>query len=102
MQGKGNATDSDTPLFVLATRLYVHYKFKTRQAFEPAAALIDDEYAREVLMQVRAVGDAQLWELADRFEAARFPSAAAAPQAPKQEAAPAKDRPMDLLLLPEG
>jgi len=70
-----NAKAGDTgPLFVLATRLYVHYKFKSRNTFSPEAALIDDDYAREVLQQVRAVKDKTLLEMADRFEAARFPA----------------------------
>jgi hypothetical protein len=83
-------------LFVLVTRLYVHYKFKTREVFEPAAVLLDDDYAREVLHRVRAVADAQLQEMAARFEAARFPRGAALPAArePAKAASPAKDEPM--------
>ena len=77
----GNDIDSGAPLFSLASRLFVHYKFKTREGFEPAAMLIDDDYALEVLMKVRAVGDAQLRQLADRFEAARFPAGTPAPKA---------------------
>ena len=61
-------------LFVLATKLYVHFRFKTRTGFSPQAALADDDYAREILAQVRAVPDARLQEMADRFEAARFPT----------------------------
>ena len=92
----GNAVDSDSPLFVLATRLFVHYKFKTRQVFEPAATLIDDDYAREVLEKVRAAGDVQLRQLADRFEAARFPKGAALPAArePAKAPSPPKEEPM--------
>jgi len=104
MQGSSKS-DSNAPPFVLATRLYVHYKFKTRQTFEPATTLTDDQYAREVLKRVRAVGDVKLREMADRFEAVRFPSAAAAQQSPPQDSAPAaplKDRPFDMLLLDEG
>ena len=71
-----NAGDG-SPLFVLATRLYVHYKFKSRNTFSPEAALIDDAYAREVLAQVRVFKDKTLQELADRFEEARFPGAKA-------------------------
>ena len=71
--GRGSMLDSDAPQFVLATRLYVHYKFKARKTFNPQAALIDDDYAREVLSEVRASGDAKLLEMADHFEAARFP-----------------------------
>lgn len=66
--------DSSGPLFVLATRLYVHFKFKTRKTFNPQAALIDDEYAREVLQQVRAVPDLRLKAIADEFEQHRFPA----------------------------
>ena len=72
MSGKANAGDTG-PLFVLATRMYVHYKFKTRSAFSAEAALIDDDYALEVLAKVRATKDKALLEMADRFEAARFP-----------------------------
>jgi len=72
MSNKPKAGDTG-PLFVLATRLYVHYKFKTRSTFSPDAALIDDDYAREVLALVRATGDKTLLEMADRFEAGRFP-----------------------------
>lgn len=73
MSGDGG---SSGPLFVLATRLYVHYKFKTRKTFNPEAALIDDQYAREVLQQVRAIPDARLKELADEFALHRFPGMA--------------------------
>jgi hypothetical protein len=72
MSGKANAGDTG-PLFVLATRMYVHYKFKTRSTFSAEAALIDDYYAQEVLAKVRATRDKALVEMADRFEAARFP-----------------------------
>jgi hypothetical protein len=74
-----SAHASEAPLFVLATRLFVHYKFKTRQTFDPSAMLVDDAYAREVLSQVRTVGDARLRDMADRFELARFGRLAAAP-----------------------
>jgi hypothetical protein len=80
MSSKANAGDTG-PLFVLATRMYVHYKFKTRSTFSPEAALIDDDYAREVLQQVRITRDKALLEMADRFEAARFPAAAEPAQA---------------------
>ncbi len=49
------------------------YKFKTRSTFSAEAALIDDDYALEVLAKVRATRDKALLEMADRFEAARFP-----------------------------
>ena len=75
MSGNRNAGDTG-PLFVLATRLYVHYKFKTRTSFSPEATLVDDDYAREVLARVRVTRDRTLLEMADRFEAARFPSGA--------------------------
>jgi len=75
MSNKAKAGDTG-PLFVLATRLYVHYKFKTRSTFSPEAALIDDDYAREVLALVRATGDKTLVQMADRFEAGRFPGRA--------------------------
>lgn len=92
-----SAHDSEAPLFVLATRLFVHYKFKTRKAFDPSATLVDDAYAREVLAQVRAVRDARLKEIADRFEAARFPDSLAAP--PAEPRAPERDGPvLDLSL----
>ena len=73
MSGKSQPGDTG-PLFVLATRMYVHYKFKTRHTFSAEAALIDDDYAREVLQQVRLTRDPKLLEMADRFEAARFPA----------------------------
>lgn len=96
MAGNESAHDSEAPMFVLATRLFVHYKFKTRKAFDPSATLIDDAYAREVLAQVRAVPDARLKALADAFEAARFGGAAPAP-APRAEPAaqPELDLPLD-------
>ena len=72
MSANGSAHDSDTPLFVLSTRLFVHYKFKTRKTFDPSATLIDDAYAHEVLAMVRAIPDARLQQLADAFEIARF------------------------------
>ena len=62
----------ETPLFVLASRLYVHYKFKTRKPINPQAMLIDDDYAREVVAEVRRVNDARLQDMATRFEHARF------------------------------
>ena len=77
MPGREAAYDSEAPLFVLATRLFVHYKFKTRKAFDPSATLIDDAYAREVLASVRAIPDARLKQLADAYELARFGSIAA-------------------------
>ena len=94
MAGNQSALDSDAPLFVLATRLYVHYKFKTRKSFEPQAVLIDDAYAREVLAQVRAVPDARLKEIADRFEAARFPGSVTAPAPERPVRAADQDEPM--------
>ena len=72
------AGGDSSPLFLLATRLFVHYKFKTRVKFDAHAALTDDDYARDVLKQVRAHDDATLQELADRFEAGRFPEGAEA------------------------
>ena len=77
MSGKTSAGDTG-PLFVLATRMYVHYKFKTRKEFSAEAALIDDDYAREVLGLVRQTRDPKLLEMADRFEAARLPGDAKA------------------------
>lgn len=81
MSNKANAGDTG-PLFVLATRMYVHYKFKTRKEFSAEAALIDDDYAREVLGQVRLTRDPKLLDMADRFEAARFPAGAKASPGP--------------------
>lgn len=91
---------SETPLFVLATRLYVHYKFKTRKSFDPSAALIDDAYAREVLALARGVKDAKLLEMAARFEQMRFPGGGvpAAPKAAAKESAkiePMLDLPLE-------
>lgn len=70
MSGKGKA-DSNS-LFVLATRMYVHYKFKTRKSFDPSAALVDDAYAHEVLALVRSTKDSKLDEMARTFEQGRF------------------------------
>jgi hypothetical protein len=61
------------PVFVHATRLYVHYRFKTHQEFDVHRAVRDEPYARELLYKARAAGDPQLQQLADRFEAVRFP-----------------------------
>lgn len=96
MSGIDRNLDSESPLFVLATRLYVHYKLKARKTFNPQAALIDDDYAREVLTRVRAMGDLSLLEMAERFEAARFPAGAAAHPvpAPVNAASPSKDEPL--------
>jgi hypothetical protein len=74
MSSRGFAHDGEAPAFVLATRLFVHYKFKTRKTFDPSATLIDDAYAREVLGMVRAIPDARLAQMADAFELARFGS----------------------------
>ena len=76
---KANVGDTG-PLFVLATRMYVHYKFKTRKEFSAEAALIDDDYAREVIGLVRLTRDPKLLDMADRFEAARFPGREGAPR----------------------
>ena len=89
----------ETPLFVLASRLYVHYKFKTRKSINPQAMLIDDDYAREVIAQVRAVKDARLQDMATRFEQARFGGPAPAPNAGKAGKAgksrdPVREEPM--------
>ena len=67
---------SNGPLFVLATRLYVHYKFKTRTSIDLRSAINDDDYARDVLRRARAIPDRKMQDLADRFEAVRFPAAA--------------------------
>jgi hypothetical protein len=92
---QGSMEGGESPLFVLATRLYVHYKFKTRKSFDPSAALIDDDYAKEVLALARAVKDAKLHELAAAFEQARFGGAAPAPTVAKAKPArPAKEEPM--------
>jgi hypothetical protein len=93
----GNTSAGDTgPLFVLATRLYVHYKFKTRTTFSPEAALIDDDYAREVLARVRITRDRTLLEMADRFEAARFPAGTpAAGSNTRDSSAPVLDLSLD-------
>jgi hypothetical protein len=92
----------DAPLFVLASRLYVHYKFKARKSINPQAMLIDDAYAREVLAQVRTVKDARLQEMALRFEHARFgsppapkPKAKVAPPKPPVREAPMLDFPLE-------
>lgn len=79
MPARHAAHDSDAPVFVLATRLFVHYKFKTRKSFDPSATLIDDAYAREVLSQVRAIPDGRLKQLADAYEVARFGRLAGSP-----------------------
>lgn len=81
----------ESPLFVLASRLYVHYKFKARKSINPQAMLIDDDYAREVLAQVRQVKDVKLHEMAARFERARFGGGAPAPKAAKPAEAKVKD-----------
>ena len=85
--------DSNAPLFVLATRLFVHYKFKTRKTFDPSATLIDDAYAREVLAAVRAIPDARLKQMADLFEAARF--GGVMPPAPTGKAEAVLDFPLE-------
>jgi hypothetical protein len=91
MQSSENG--ADTPLFVLVTRLYVHYRFKTRKTFNPQATLIDDDYAREVLALVRSVNDPNLQEMAAAYEAARFHGKL--PPAPAKAAAnPGKEEPM--------
>ena len=77
MSGNGKA-DSNA-LFVLATRMYVHYKFKTRKSFDPSAALVDDAYAHEVLALVRSVKDSKLDEMARSFEQGRFGKLARTP-----------------------
>jgi hypothetical protein len=85
----------ESPLFVLASRLYVHYKFKARKSINPQAMLIDDGYAREVLAQVRLVKDMKLHEMAARFERARFGGPAPAPKAAKGKVKDAvRDEPM--------
>ena len=76
------AHDRGESLFAIATRLYVHYKFKTRKTFDPSATLIDDAYARQVLATVRAIADARLKQMADLFEAARFGGVMPASTAP--------------------
>lgn len=69
--------DSVTPLFAAASRMFVHYKFKTRMTFDAQRLLRDDDYARNVLVRVRAVGDRKLDEMAHRFELERFKAAPA-------------------------
>lgn len=81
------------PVFVAATRLYVHYKFKTHQEFDVNAAVRDDAYAREVLAKMRAVADPRLQALAQRFEVLRFP----APPAPDEPDKPKPIRLRDVL-----
>ena len=78
---------NEAPLFVLATRLYVRYRFKTHKTIDPQFMLVSDDYARAVLKQVREAKDATLDELAARFEAARFAAAGVKPE-------PAPDEPM--------
>lgn len=102
MSGDGSAGDSNGPLFVLATRLYVHYKFKTRKSFDPSAALIDDDYAHEVLTLVRAVKDHKLFEMANAFEQMRFPAGDARSRAPEASKQPASAPLMDLQLESAG
>lgn len=83
------------PLFVLATRMYVRYKFKMRRNFDPQRVLADDAYAREVVTLVRNTRDSQLLAMADRFELARFGSLAPA----VRQAEPARSEPyLDLPL----
>ena len=90
----------ESPLFVLASRLYVHYKFKARKSINPQAMLIDDDYAREVLAQVRMVKDVKLHEMAARFERARFGGAAPAQKAAKGKAKEGKGRDEPMLDFP--
>jgi hypothetical protein len=89
----------EAPLFVLASRLYVHYKFKTRKSINPQAMLIDDDYAREVLSQVRRVKDAKLQDMAARFEQFRF-GGVPAPKAVKPGAGKAAAEPGPMLDFP--
>ena len=74
---------SGASVFVLATRLFVHYKFKTRKSIDPSAMLVDDAYAREVLAQARAIPDKRLQGIANLFEVARF--GGIAPPAPRHD-----------------
>jgi len=83
---QSSESGDETPLFVLASRLYVHYKFKTRKSIDPQAMLIDDDYAREVVAQVRRVNDAKLHDMAARFEQARFGGGAPTSKAAKAQA----------------
>lgn len=64
--------DSNAPLFVISTRLFAYYRFRTRNTFDVPAAMQDDDYARDVLRMVRAVPDAKLQAFADQFELQRF------------------------------
>lgn len=82
----------ESPLFVLASRLYVHYKFKARKSINPQAMLIDDDYAREVLAQIRGFKDTKLHEMAARFERARFGGPASTPKAAKGKARDGKGK----------
>jgi len=76
MSVKGTAGGDASPLFLLATRLFVHYKFKTRNTFDASAALVDDDYARDMLKKIRIVQDPTLLKMADEFEEARFAGSA--------------------------
>jgi hypothetical protein len=90
----------ESPLFVLASRLYVHYKFKARKSINPQAMLIDDDYAREVLAQVRGVKDAKLQDMATRFERARFGGAVPVSKGAKAKDNKGKDRDEPMLDFP--
>lgn len=97
---RSSESGDEAPLFVLASRLYVHYKFKTRKSINPQAMLIDDAYAREVLAQVRLVKDVKLHDMAARFEQVRFGGAPAPKAKPKDSKPKAAVREVPMLDFP--
>jgi hypothetical protein len=78
--------------FGTASRLFVLVKHHTRQTFDLTWAIKNGDYAREVLKLARSVPDAELQQVADRFEQAMFGRVRATPgPAPVSGSAPAPE-----------
>lgn len=84
--------EADSAKFAVATQLFAKLRRSMGRTIDVVWVLKDPTYAREVLRAARAVPDAEMAQLADRFEALMFrpvapaPAIEALPEAPPSEA----------------
>ncbi len=84
--------EADSTKFAVAMQLFAKLRRSSGRTIDVVWLLKDPAYAREVLRAVRAVPDAEMAQLAERFESLMFrPVPAAAAESPVSESHPRKE-----------
>jgi hypothetical protein len=81
-------TDADNMRFAIATQIFIKLRRHTGRVIDVTWALQEPRYAEEVLRLARVLHDAELEQLADRFEGLK------AGKAPPPPAPPARQEPI--------